>query len=159
MYPDLTTIQRYHSHYACNEKTFNLVFTHCQIVWEIAEQLIFKNKLELDTDLVKTGALIHDIGAYKFIDANGEFDESDYIRHGIEGYKILQEEGVEEIICHKAERHTGVGITMDQIIEKNLPLPVKDYIAETLEEELVMYADKFHSKTPKFNSFDSYCAM
>ena len=29
-------------------------------------------------------------------------------------------------------------------------------MAETVEERLVMYADKFHSKNPKFNSFESY---
>jgi uncharacterized protein len=37
-------------------------------------------------------------------------------------------------------------------------LPVDDYLAETDEELLIMYADKFHSKTtpPYFNSFEWY---
>jgi uncharacterized protein len=35
---------------------------------------------------------------------------------------------------------------------------LQDYEAETIEEELVMYADKFHSKAtpPNFNTFEHY---
>jgi hypothetical protein len=37
-------------------------------------------------------------------------------------------------------------------------LPEQDFTAESLEERLVMYADKFHSKPPRFNSFAQYVA-
>jgi uncharacterized protein len=40
-----------------------------------------------------------------------------------------------------------VGISRDDIERQGLPLPPGDYLAETGEERLVMYADKFHSKT------------
>jgi uncharacterized protein len=40
-----------------------------------------------------------------------------------------------------------MGLTRDDITRQGLPLPVDDYLAETVEEELVMYADKFHAKT------------
>ena len=45
-----------------------------------------------------------------------------------------------------------MGLTKQQIIKSNLPLPHQDFVAETPEERLVMYADKFHSKVPQFNS-------
>ena len=46
-----------------------------------------------------------------------------------------------------AERHTGTGITCEQIIREQLPIPVGDYLPRTLEERLICYADKFYSKT------------
>ncbi len=153
---DINQIKLLHSKYAGSKYALELVFNHCQIVWEIAEQLIKRNKLVLENDLVKNGGFLHDIGAYRFIDEKGVFDEKNYIKHGIEGYKILKEEGLPEELCRMAERHTGVGIPKEQIIKRGLLLPAKDYIAETIEEKLVMYADKFHSKNPRFNSFDYY---
>ena len=44
-------------------------------------------------------------------------------------------------------RATGMGLTRDDVLRQGLPLPPADYLAETGEEALVMYADKFHSKT------------
>ena len=54
--------------------------------------------------------------------------------------------------------HTGVGLTKQDVIDQKHPLPVADYLAETDEELLIMYADKFHSKTtpPYLNSFEWY---
>ena len=45
------------------------------------------------------------------------------------------------------ERHTGAGLTKEDIISQDLPLPHMDLLPETLEEKLVCYADKFYSKT------------
>ena len=45
------------------------------------------------------------------------------------------------------ERHTGAGITRDQILVRHLPLPMRDFLPETMEEKLICYADKFFSKT------------
>ena len=46
-----------------------------------------------------------------------------------------------------AERHTGSGITLEQVIREELPLPPQDYCPRTIEEEIICYADKFYSKT------------
>lgn len=45
-------------------------------------------------------------------------------------------------------------------MSQNLPVPPADYLAETAEERLVMYADKFHSKSrpTRFLSPDAYAA-
>ena len=45
------------------------------------------------------------------------------------------------------ERHTGAGITREQIINQHLPLPEQDFLPETMEEKVICYADKFFSKT------------
>jgi uncharacterized protein len=40
-----------------------------------------------------------------------------------------------------------VGLTRHDIVSQALPLPPADYLAVTEEERLVMYADKFHTKS------------
>ena len=45
------------------------------------------------------------------------------------------------------ERHTGTGLTKEQIVSQQLPLPAENYTPVTLEEQLICYADKFFSKS------------
>lgn len=46
------------------------------------------------------------------------------------------------------------------MLRQRLPLPPGDYLAETGEESLVMYADKFHTKTtpPALLTASAYAA-
>lgn len=157
--PSISEIEALHRKYAPTESVFELVFTHCKVVSDIATQLAEKSGINVDIELVKVGCLLHDIGVYPLFGKNGvETDTSKYITHGVRGEEILQTEGFVEKICRFASHHTGAGITKEQILENNLPLPHNDYLAETPEEELVMYADKFHSKIvpPVFNSHKFY---
>lgn len=157
--PTPVAIEKLHKKYAPNQDVFHLVFIHCQIVSEIAVQLSRNCSTQIDVERVKIGCLLHDVGVYPLFDKNGlEKDKKRYITHGILGEEILKNEGYDEEYCRFASHHTGVGITKQQITKRRLPLPLKDYVAESTEEELVMYADKFHSKTnpPVFNSFNSY---
>src|SRR6185312_2877563 len=107
-----------------------------------------------DRDLVRAGALLHDIGVHRL--APGEA----YLRHGLLGHELLSSLGLPEPLARICSHHTGVGITRDDVLAQHLPLPPGDYEAETPEEALVMYADKFHSKTtpPRFNTASSYAA-
>lgn len=157
--PTFNRIEALHKKYAPAEALFELVFTHCKIICDIARQLADRSGVNVDVDLVQTGSLLHDIGAYPLFDGDGlEIYTSNYITHGIRGEEILQKEGFAENICRFASHHTGAGLSKKQIIESNLPLPHNDYLAETPEEELTMYADKFHSKLdpPVFNSYKFY---
>ncbi|HUC89399.1 MAG TPA: HD domain-containing protein [Patescibacteria group bacterium] len=157
--PTLEQIEALHRKYAPSDAGFDLVFTHCNIVSEIAQQCILTKKLAVDAELVKVGCMLHDIGVYELLDKNGaERDDIPYITHGIRGEAILKKEGLPEVIWRFGSHHTGVGLTRQNIIAQNLPLPQQDYEAETIEEELVMYADKFHSKDtpPCFNTFEYY---
>lgn len=149
-------IQNLHKKYAASELAYTIIYTHSLIIREIALQIVNRNHLNINTALVETGALLHDIGAYKLVNAAGVFNKKEYIKHGIYGYEMLRTENLPEELCRIASHHTGVGITRDEISQKKLPLPLDDYTADSIEEKIIMYADKFHSKTPQFNTFESY---
>lgn len=157
--PTTQEIETLHKKYTPTPEVLELVLTHCRIVNDIAQQLIVANNLKVDADLVQTGCLLHDIGVYPLFDETGkEREDLHYITHGVRGEVILKDAGFPEPIWRFASHHTGVGLTKDNIISQKLPLPKQDYEAETPEEELVMYADKFHSKTQPsyFNSYKWY---
>lgn len=156
MYPTETEIKNLHLKYSPSKIAFDIIFPHCEIIWQICDQIIASGSLKINKNLVKAGALLHDIGAYKLIDKNGVFDELNYIKHGIIGYNILKNAGFDEDLCRISKCHTGLGLTKEYIKSANIDLPIDDYLAETIEERLVMYADKFHSKNPRFNTFESY---
>lgn len=146
-------IRELHAQYAPSREAFELVHDHCRIVGELAERVIARNKLDVDVDLVRAGSLLHDIGVYRL-------DGSSYIRHGVLGYELLRELGFPEALCRICSHHTGVGLSREDVVRQELPIPVGDYLAETVEEEVVMYADKFHSKTspPAFVTAADYQA-
>lgn len=104
-------------------------------------------ELNLDHDFLEEAAMLHDIGI-RWCHAPSIycFGEEHYLRHGLIGGQLLRKEGLPRH-ARVCERHTGTGITQQQIEEQNLPLPPGDYVPETLEEQLVCYADLFHSKS------------
>jgi len=149
-------IRTLHRDHAPTRDAFESVYAHCELVGQIAEQ--FLARLDLDGDLVRAGALLHDIGVYRLYSPAGELDTVGYIRHGVLGHELLHSLGFPDEISRFCSRHSGVGITRDDVLRQSLPLPVDDYVPGSPEEELVMYADKFHSKRtpPVFVSGDSY---
>ncbi|WP_305787237.1 HD domain-containing protein [Symbioplanes lichenis] len=136
--PSDDEIRALHERFAPSPAAFYLVWTHCRIVAAIAAQLL---PAGADPALVRAGALLHDIGVHRL----GPGDA--YIRHGLLGHELLRTAGLPEELCRFCSCHTGVGITRADIVTQHLPLPPGDYVARTEEERLVMYADKFHSKT------------
>lgn len=108
---------------------------------------------EPDLQLLTVGALLHDIGTYRLLRDDGgksgpiEFDREKYIFHGLEGWVILLENRFGQIIADFARDHTGVGLSAADVAREGLALPAADYVPETIEQELVMYADKFNSKS------------
>ena len=104
----------------------------------------------LDMRLVNDGALLHDIGIGQ-TDAPGILCQGvePYICHGTLGAAMLRAFDpsleAEARIC---ERHTGAGLSVQDILEQQLPIwPVRDLLPETPEERLVCLADKFFSKS------------
>lgn len=125
-----------------------ILLTHSRMVADRALLIARRHpELHLDEDFLEKAAMLHDIGVFK-TDAPGIqcFGTEPYIRHGIIGAELLRQEGLPEF-ARVCERHTGTGITAQQIIERNLPLPVQDFIPETMEEQVICYADKFYSKS------------
>jgi uncharacterized protein len=140
-------IRALHERYAPNREAFELVHTHCEIVATVAEQLLGRYRPALDVGLVRAGSLLHDIGVYRLYGATGELDGKNYVRHGVLGHALLRGLGFPEAVSRFCSHHTGVGLNREDVLRQGLPLPAGDYLADTDEERLVMYADKFHSKT------------
>lgn len=91
--------------------------------------------------------MLHDIGVVR-CDAPSIYcyGSLPYICHGVEGRRMLDELALPRhaLVC---ERHTGSGLSCDDIIRQNLPLPHRDMLPISLEEKLICYADKFFSKS------------
>ena len=111
--------------------------------------LVSRRHPELGADevLLWEGAMLHDIGVVR-VDAPSIFcfGTEPYIRHGILGAEILRSEGL-PLHARIAERHTGTGLTAREIVRQHLPLPEQDFTPESIEEQIVCYADKFFSKS------------
>ena len=105
-------------------------------------------ELRLDTEFLEEAAMLHDIGIFRCNAPSIECVGTEpYICHGYLGGEILRSEGFlrHALVC---ERHTGTGLTRTQIERQQLPLPLdRSYEPETLEEQVVCYADKFYSKS------------
>ncbi len=145
MLPADQQIEALHHKYAKTNNDFDLIFTHCKIIDAIAMQLLDAQPIAgIDQQLVHVGCLLHDIGAYDVLE-NGRFVSG--VRHGVIGEDILREEGFSDAVSRLASHHTGVGLTEQDVKDQGLPIPIADYTAKTNEERLIMYADKFHSKS------------
>ena len=125
-----------------------LLLEHSQSVARKALQIVaFHPRLHLDSQFVEEAAMVHDIGICQ-TDAPGIHCHGDkpYICHGILGAAMMRAEGYERH-ARVCERHTGAGLTLDDIVSQNLPLPHRSLLPETIEEQLICYADKFFSKS------------
>ena len=104
-------------------------------------------ELPIDVRFAWEAAMLHDIGIF-LTDADdvGCYGNYPYISHGYLGAELLKREGFPRhaLVC---ERHTGAGISLKKIVERNLPLPHRDMRPVSIEEQLICYADKFYSKT------------
>ena len=102
--------------------------------------------LQPDLDFIKNAAMLHDIGILHTDSPGfGCHGKYPYICHGFLGRELLDGIGLQQygLIC---ERHVGVGISLDDIKNFNLPLPERDMLPISIEEQIICYADKFFSK-------------
>lgn len=127
-----------------------VVSLHSSAVKELSLKIALKNpQLKVDIKLLEQAAMLHDIGIVKTNAPDlGCFGEYPYICHGYLGREILESEGLPEVAPF-CERHTGTGITLEEIIKHNLPIPHRDMMPVSIEEKIVCYADKFFSKSGK----------
>lgn len=154
-----TKIQELHRRYARNDHVFSLVYEHCQIVTEIAMWCVEQNNLEVDKKLLEAGCLLHDIGTYALFDAKGlDGNEHNYKQHAIFGAALVMEEGFDTRIADMIRTHVLMGLSKQEIVDNNFGMPQKDYFPTTLEARLLCYADRFHSKHPSFNEYESFLA-
>ena len=127
----LSIINKY---YPNDDDLRRLLLKHSRQVADRCLQIARKHKeLPVDVQFLEEAAMLHDIGIYQ-CDAPSIYckgTEPD-IKHGPIGGVLLRAEGFPRH-ARVAERHTGTGLP--------------GYEPETLEEQIVCYADKFYSKS------------
>ena len=121
---------------------------HSIAVSEKAVEIAEKHpELNLDQQFIYEAAMLHDIGIF-MTDAPSIhcYGDKPYICHGYLGAELMRREGLfrHALVC---ERHTGAGIPLEQIEQEDLPLPHRDLVPVSLEEQVICFADKFFSKT------------
>ena len=170
----LALINRY---YPEDNALRRMLLHHSRQVCARALQIVERHpELGAKRNLVEAGAMLHDIGIF-LTDAPGIHchGTAHYILHGSLGAQLLRneaeklkkeklqeeqlkEEKLQEVqlqeelhfyeaLARICERHTGTGLTRQTIIERGLPDPQQDLLPETIEEQIICYADKFYSKS------------
>lgn len=135
-------------YYTPSTELYNILVVHSRAVTDRALQIAAAHpEYGADLEFIEAAAMLHDIGIVR-CDAPGIccHGTESYIRHGMIGAAMLREEGLERY-ARVCERHTGAGITVHDIESRNLPLPRRDFLPETIEEQIICYADKFYSKS------------
>jgi len=121
-------------YYPADDALRRVLLTHSRQVADRCLQIVRKHKeLPVDVQFLEEAAMLHDIGIFlcdaPSIHCHGT---EPYIKHGPLGADILRKEGFPRH-ARVAERHTGTGLP--------------GFEPETLEEQIVCYADKFYSKS------------
>lgn len=141
----LPVLQKY---YPESTRIHNILLEHSeQVAKRLLRIAIERPDIQADWSFVYESAFLHDIGIFMCNAPSIEcFGTHLYIEHGYLGADLLRTNNLSRHAL-VAERHTGTGITKEQIERDHLPLPDRIYEPQTLEEQLVAYADKFYSKT------------
>jgi len=140
----LHIIEKY---YKKDELLYDILLKHSVSVSDKALKIAKKCCLNVDLRFVEQAAMLHDIGVFlTYAPSISCFGKHKYIEHGYLGADILRKEGYfrHALVC---ERHIGTGISLVGIVDKNLPLPHRDMMPISLEEQLICYADLFFSKS------------
>ncbi len=127
------------AHYSIHEADINLLrqagvsegdIAHSVKVAEKALEIASRIPKDLDMELVGRGALFHDLGKAK----------THEIEHGKLGAEMGAALGLPPTITAVMEKHIRGGLSAEEAVE--LGLPVKDYTLSTLEERIIIYADR-----------------
>lgn len=141
----LSIIEKY---YKKGSDLYNMLVDHSNDVKNKALAIAAKHKeLKADARFISEAAMLHDIG---ILLTNAPtiycYGILPYICHGYLGREILDHLGYPKhaLVC---ERHTGTGLSEFDIIAQNLPLPHRNMLPITIEEQIICFADCFFSKT------------
>jgi uncharacterized protein len=136
-------------YYKKNAAARTILLNHSRLVAQRATAIakdLNRRGTEVDTEFVAEAAMLHDIGMlFTAVPELGCHGELPYLMHGVKGAEIMIEEGYPRH-ARVCERHIGIGLTAAEIKEQQLPLPQRDMLPETLEEQIICYADLFYSK-------------
>lgn len=121
-------------YYPADDDLRQLLLRHSRQVADRSLEIVGRHKeLPVDVQFLEEAAMLHDIGIFR-CDAPSIhcYGTEPYIKHGPIGADILRSEGFPRH-ARVAERHTGTGLP--------------GFEPETLEEQIICYADKFYSKS------------
>ncbi len=143
----MNPIELLERYYDANSKAYQILVAHGRKVADKARAAAKQvPALKPNLDFIEAASVLHDIGIFQTATPQlGCFGKHPYICHGILGSDILRKEGHPKLalVC---ERHIGVGISKADIRQQNLPLPDREMVPVSIEEQIVCYADKFFSK-------------
>ncbi len=137
-------------YYPGGTRARGILMTHSFQVASLALEIAHDKCLALPADEIITAAMLHDLGIIATdAPALGCHGTARYLRHGDLGADMIRSfAGPDwEIHARVAERHTGAGITDEDIAARRLPLSDRCHMPESLLEKLICYADKFYSKS------------
>jgi uncharacterized protein len=127
---------------------YKIVYKHSRSVADKALSInVDHPELGADPVFLEEAAMLHDLGVFL---TNAPqiycFGTYFYICHGYLGREILEKEGYPKhaLVC---ERHIGTGLTLEEIIEKKMPLPHRDMSPVSIEEQIICFSDLFFSKS------------
>lgn len=134
--------------YPVENELKKIYITHARKVTSLALEMAAGHpELHIDTKFVEEAAMLHDLGIF-LTDAPRIycFGTENYLCHGYLGAELLRAMGYERH-ARVCERHTGTGLSKEQILANGWNIPVNDYYPDSIEEQLICFADKFFSKT------------
>jgi len=135
-------------YYQPNSKLWTVLVEHSKAVRDKALDIATAHPdLKADLQFIAEAAMLHDIGIY-LTNAPDLYclGDAPYICHGYLGRELLEKEGYPKhaLVC---ERHTGTGLSLLEIETQNLPIPHREMLPVSIEEEIICFADKFFSKS------------
>lgn len=144
----MSPVELINTYYPKDNELKNILLLHSESVAQKSLWIADRHpELKLDTTFLYEAAMLHDIGIF-LTRAEGIhcFGTEPYICHGYLGADLVRRAGFPKhaLVC---ERHTGAGLSLKEIIEQSLPIPHRQMIPISLEEQVICFADKFFSKT------------
>lgn len=134
-------------YYSEDSSLYRILIDHSTSVTNKALDIAERHpQLNINKQFVGEAGMLHDIGIFKTnapsILCTGNYP---YIAHGYLGSELLQNEGypLHALVC---ERHTGAGLTLNEIVFQKLPIPHRNMLPISIEEQVICFADCFFSK-------------
>lgn len=136
-----------HQHIPPTSQTYPLYLIHCTLVAKLA--LSIAERLGLSTasqQFVEEAAMLHDIGIVEtntpVVFCTGSLP---YLHHLTEGRKLLEAANLSRH-GQVAQTHAGISLTAQRLIEVDIALPLAQFLPQSIEEEIISFADLFYSK-------------
>ena len=143
----MNPVEIINDYYKPGSKAHDILVRHGEAVARKSVAVAWRVRhLNPDVEFIREAAMLHDIGIFLTRAPHlGCFGEYPYVCHGYLGRELLENQDLPKhaLVC---ERHVGIGITTEEIRRRNLPLPQRDMIPVSIEEQIICYSDKFFSK-------------